>query len=66
MLNLTCTTKTSVDLAHYGVSRAKDWVSVDCGTSVLPWSENFHAIFVESPDKFLLPFIRLELSNFSS
>ena len=22
---------TSVDLAHYGVSRAKDWVSVDCG-----------------------------------
>ena len=32
MLYLTCTTKTSVDLAHYGVSRAKDWVSVDCGT----------------------------------
>ena len=29
----TCTTITSVDLAHYGVSRAKDWVSVDCGTS---------------------------------
>ena len=24
----------SVDLAHYGVSRAKDWVSVDCGTSM--------------------------------
>ena len=22
----------SVDLAHYGVSRAKDWVSEDCGT----------------------------------
>ena len=22
----------SVDLAHYGVSRANDWVSVDCGT----------------------------------
>ena len=32
MLCLTCTTITSVDLAHYGVSRAKDWVSVDCGT----------------------------------
>ena len=32
MLCLTCTTKTSVDLAQYGVSRAKDWVSVDCGT----------------------------------
>ena len=31
MLCLTCTTITSVDLAHYGVSRAKDWVSVDCG-----------------------------------
>ena len=34
MLYLTCTTITSVDLAHYGVSRAKDWVSVDCGTIV--------------------------------
>ena len=33
MLYLTCTTITSVDLAHYGVSRAKDWVSVYCGTS---------------------------------
>ena len=33
MLYLTCTTITSVELAHYGVSRAKDWVSVDCGTS---------------------------------
>ena len=33
MLYLTCTTITSVDLAHYGVSRSKDWVSVDCGTS---------------------------------
>ena len=32
MLYLTCTIITSVDLAHYGVSRAKDWVSVDCGT----------------------------------
>ena len=32
MLYLTCTTITSVDLAHYGVSRAKDWVSVDVGT----------------------------------
>ena len=33
MLYLTCTTITSVDLAHYGISRAKDWVSVDCGTT---------------------------------
>ena len=30
---LTCTAITSVDLAHNGESRAKDWVSVDCGTS---------------------------------
>ena len=30
---LTCTMISSVDLAHYGVSHAKDWVSVDCGTS---------------------------------
>ena len=35
MLYLTCTTITSVDLAHYGVSRAKAWVSVDCGINVL-------------------------------
>ena len=33
MLYLTYTTITSVDLAHYGVPRAKDWVSVDCGKS---------------------------------
>ena len=32
MRYLTCTMISSVDLAHYGVSRAKDWVSVDCGT----------------------------------
>ena len=33
MLYLTCTTIIIVDLAHYGVSRAKDLVSVDCGTN---------------------------------
>ena len=32
MLYLTCTMISSVDLAHYGVSRVKDLVSVDCGT----------------------------------
>ena len=32
MLYLTCTTITSLDIAHYGVSHTKDWVSVDCGT----------------------------------
>ena len=31
MLFLTCTMISSVDLAHYGVSHAKDWVSVDSG-----------------------------------
>ena len=30
-LYLTCTMISSVDLAHYGVSRAKDWVSVTVG-----------------------------------
>ena len=28
MLCLTCTMLSGVDLAHYGVSRAKEWVSV--------------------------------------
>ena len=32
MLYLACIMVSSVDLAQYGVSRAKDWVSVDCGT----------------------------------
>ena len=35
MLYLICTMIFSVDLVdltHYGVSCAKDWVSVDCGT----------------------------------
>ena len=35
MLYLTCTTISRVDLAQYGVSLAKDWVSVKCGTSSL-------------------------------
>ena len=33
MLYLSFTIISSVDLAHIGVSRAKDWVSVDCGTT---------------------------------
>ena len=32
MLYLTCTIISKVDLARYGVSRAKDWVFVDYGT----------------------------------
>ena len=35
MLYLTYAMISSVDLSHYGVSRAKDWVSVDCGTSIV-------------------------------
>ena len=35
MLYLTCTMISTVDLAHYGVSHAKDWVSMDCGTSAI-------------------------------
>ena len=35
MLYLTFTTIASVDLAHYRVSHAKDWVSVVCGTIII-------------------------------
>ena len=35
MLYLACTTISSVDLAQYGVSLAKDWVSVECGTRIV-------------------------------
>ena len=42
MLYLTCTTITSADLAHYRVSRAKDWVSVDCGTSIFKCSYDLY------------------------
>ena len=42
MLYLTCTTITSVDIAHYGVSRAKDWVSLDCGTKCYNCLLAFH------------------------
>ena len=34
MLYLTCTMISSVDLAHYGVSRTKEWVPVNCGTRI--------------------------------
>ena len=37
MLYLTCTMIPSVDLAQYGVSHAKDWLSVDCGTMYDGW-----------------------------
>ena len=38
MLYLACTIISSVDLAQYGPSRAKDWVSVDCGTIIIKFS----------------------------
>ena len=48
MLYLTCTTITSIDLAHYGVSRAKDWVSVKCGTiSIIIRIYNTYFLFVK-------------------
>ena len=31
MLYLSCTMISSVDLANYRVSRAKEWVSLECG-----------------------------------
>ena len=37
MLYLTRTMLSNLDLAHYGVSCTKDWVSVDCGISKV-WS----------------------------
>ena len=36
----------SVDLTHYGVSRAKDWVSVDCGTNTFCITVNVANLFI--------------------
>ena len=41
MLYLICITVSSVDLAHYRVSRAKDWASVGCGTRQLKKTDGF-------------------------
>ena len=43
MLYLTCTMISRVDLAHNGVSCAKDLVSVDCGTIVV-FHGHHHAV----------------------
>ena len=44
MLYLPCTMIFSVDLAHYRVSRAKDWISVDwdtiCFNYYIQWHKN--------------------------
>ena len=47
MLYLTCTMISSVGLAHYGVSRAKDWVSVDCGTTL------YHFVWSSAGNRYL-------------
>ena len=60
MLYLTCTTITSVDLAHHGVSRAKDWVSVNCGTIL---SEK-HLFFRKGALNQILP-LTLNYSNYA-
>ena len=46
MLYLTCTIVSCVDLAHYGVNGAKDWVFVDCGTINLNFVVSFFFVFV--------------------
>ena len=44
MLYLTCTMISSVDLGHYEVSRAKDWVSVDCGTILIKHRSVYYSL----------------------
>ena len=47
MLYLTCTIISNFDLAHYGVSCAKHWVFVDCGTRcVVRISQKFEKLFI--------------------
>ena len=47
MLCLTCTMIISVDLAQYGVSCAKDWLSVDCGTILNEiWPRGYKTFFM--------------------
>ena len=55
MLYLTCTMISSVVLACYGVSRAKDWVSVDYGTKNKKKKENvsYGTIFPSKVDPIL-------------
>ena len=65
MLYLTCTMISSVDLAHYGVSCVKDWVSVDCGKINVPGS----VFFVEGANHDCSRFpkkIKLDISRDSS
>ena len=59
MLYLACTTISSVDLAQYGVSLAKDWVSVKCGTMIIYPNEStfFTAVFFGIATFFIKPFL---------
>ena len=51
MLYLTCTMISNVHLAYYGVSRAKDWVSVDC--CLLPFGDMSEKIIHTSCDNLI-------------
>ena len=46
MLYLTCTMLSSVDLAYYGVFRAKNRVSVNCGTKSFTNIIKFHLAYI--------------------
>ena len=62
MLYLTCTMIFSVDLAHYGVPRAKHWVSVDCGTICDIY---IFSIFVKTHPKIILKSFRVNIRTLS-
>ena len=46
MLYLNCTMLSSVDLAYYGVFRAKNWVSVNCDTKSFTNIIKFHLAYI--------------------
>ena len=51
---LTCAMISSVDLACYGLSRSKDWVSVDCGTSSHKGNSLYFVFLIGVPDSFYI------------
>ena len=54
MIYLTCTTIISVNLAQYGVSLAKDWISLECGT--ISFTTNFRC-YVATENKLSQPLL---------
>ena len=50
MLYLTCTMISIVGLACYGVSHAKDWVSMDCGIKSIIVEIMFYQIRIMKQD----------------